>query len=81
MVSLEEKLKDILLDLMLHHRYIIKNDNNRYRFVCEYNKDFPDGYYKCPNNQNGICVIEVYEIPWILVHKYNGRKMWKCPCG
>ena len=78
---MEEKLKDILLDLMIRHRYVLKIDTGEYRFVCDYNQDFEDGFHRCPNNQDGICTIKCKEIPWLLVQKYNGRKMWKCPCG
>ena len=77
----QEDLKEILLDLMIRHRYIIKTDEGKYRFTCEYNRDHSDGFHRCPNNENGICSTVHETIPWLFVHKYNGRKMYKCPCG
>lgn len=76
----EERLKEILLDLILRHRYAIKTEYG-YRFVCEYNKDFPDGFPRCSNNRDGICSVISPEFPWLFLRKFNGRKMFKCPCG
>ena len=81
-----EVLKEILLELMLHHRHVIVvPDNIRggpgCRFVCEYWRDFEDGFHRCPNNENGICSTVHETIPWLFVHKFNGRKMYRCPCG
>ena len=76
-----DKFTEILLDLMIRHRYVLVTHDGKYRFVCDYNKDFEDGFHACPNNKNGVCQIVHNEIPWFFVHKYNGRKMWKCPCG
>ena len=75
---MEQKLKDALLDLMLSHRYVVETPVGQYRFVCNY-KHGVEG--QCPNNDDGICRLVHDEIPWFFVHKYNGRKMFKCPCG
>ncbi len=77
----EVGLRAILLDLMIKYRHVIQTDEGLYRFVCEYNRDHSDGLHRCPNNENGICLIQHSEIPWHLVHNYNGRKMYQCPCG
>ena len=75
--------REILLDLMIRHRDVVRTDTGTLRFVCEYNRDHSDGYSRCHNNDNGICSTEHDEddFPWVHVTKYNGRKMYKCPCG
>ena len=78
------RIQEILLDLMVKHRYIIRRtDKGTYSFVCEYWKDHSDGFHRCPMNENGICRTEhtKEDFPWVHVHKWNGRKMWSCPCG
>ena len=79
-----DSTRKILLDLMLRHRYIVRTDEDKLRFTCEYNRDHDDGYTKCKNNEHGICKTEFEKddpFMWTFVCIYNGRKMYKCPCG
>lgn len=77
------RIQDILLDLMIRHRYMVRTDEGKFRFTCEYNRDHSDGFHRCNMNEHGICQTEHTEedFPWVHLHKYNGRKMWRCPCG
>ncbi len=80
------RIQDILLNLMIWHRHVIRTGTNQYQFACEYYEDKPDGFHRCPNNKNGICqtVLTKENFPWVLLQKITdsgGRKMWRCPCG
>lgn len=73
-------LQAILLDLMIKHRYVIITPEREYRIVCNHNKDSLNKP-KCPNNLDGVCIVKHKEIKWHELHKFDGFKMWKCPCG
>lgn len=75
-----EELKDILLDLMLRHGYLVEVPGG-FRFKCAYFEDYPGGYHKCENNDKGLCLTVHREVPWFFIKKYNGRKMYTCTCG
>lgn len=36
---------------------------------------------RCPNNLNSICQIQHVEIPWDYLHEWDGKNVYKCPCG
>ena len=75
-----DKLEDILLDLMIRHRYVLQVGENQYRFTCSHNKD-SEKHTQCPYNEHGLCGIVQNGIPWESVRKYDGFKIYKCPCG
>ena len=44
-----------------------------YKFICK--------YYKCPNNQNGLCKTLYKTLPIDLLHEFDGKNIIKCLCG
>ena len=36
---------------------------------------------ECPNNRNGLCVIEHPKRPRYFYHAWDGKNVYKCPCG
>lgn len=80
------RIQEILLDLMVWHRHVLRTGTNQYQLACEYYEDKPDGLWRCPMNENGLCRTKHTRehFPWVHVQKITdsaGRKMWRCPCG
>lgn len=36
---------------------------------------------KCPNNNNGLCIIRHTKRPRDFYHPWDGKNAYKCPCG
>jgi hypothetical protein len=60
-------------DVMFH-----KMEDGTLRAICLYNGL---QFEKCSCNQDSLCMTRLFDYPRMFYHDFDGKNVWKCPCG